>query len=49
MDKLWEEGTQDGILKIALYNKEHAVAAKILGCNRPFRNRTLKNSGAKYF
>lgn len=31
MDKLWEEGTQDGILKIALYNKEDAVAAKDIG------------------
>jgi len=31
MDKFWEEGTQDGLLAIAQYNKEDAIAAKEIG------------------
>ncbi len=31
MDQFWEEGTQEGLLKVALYNKEDAVAAKEIG------------------
>lgn len=31
MDKFWEEGTQEGLLAIAQYNKEDAIAAKEIG------------------
>jgi len=31
MDKYWDEGTQEGLLSIALYNKEDAIAAREIG------------------
>ena len=31
MDKFWEEGTQEGLLTVALYNMEDAIAAKEIG------------------
>ena len=31
MDKFWEDGTQEGLLTVALYNMEDAIAAKEIG------------------
>ncbi len=31
MDRFWEEGTQEGLLTVALYNMEDAIAAKEIG------------------
>jgi DNA polymerase I len=31
MDKFWEEGTQEGLITVALYNMEDAIAAKEIG------------------